>query len=73
MTEAVSFDELLNMTERLAQELLEFIEAGEDGGSEMTAARALHNEFEEMFSRTDLGWRKMLTESDKPNPLMENL
>ena len=48
---SLAFDELMDVAEDMAQELLEFIEAGEESGSDMAAPR-------ETFERFQALWRK---------------
>lgn len=50
-------DELLDIGQRMAQELLEFIEAGEEIGHDMTAPRKLLEEWHVLWRRTDRYWQ----------------
>lgn len=60
----LTVDELLDIGCRMSQELQEFIDAGEKGGSDMTAPRALLEEFNELFKRSPLYWQKAVVNED---------
>jgi len=55
-----TLDEVLDMAEKLAQTVVEFVEEGEEAGDNMAAPRALLEEFEEIWRRTDRYWQYAL-------------
>lgn len=69
----VTPQELIRMTTDLAQELEDFVAAGEEGGSDMSAVRALLNDWEAMFRRTRLSWQYHHRAADDGQPLPEGL
>lgn len=56
----VSFNDLLNIAERMSNELQEFVDAGNECGSKMEPTEALLNEFNEMLKKTDTHWLNQL-------------
>lgn len=60
----LTVEELLDIGCRMSQELLEFIEAGEERGNKMTASRSLLDEFNEMYQRSNLYWLNEIKNND---------
>ena len=55
-------DEVLDIGCRMAQELQEFVDAGEESGSNMAAPRALLDEWNEVYNRSGHSWKQQLAE-----------
>lgn len=60
----VTFKELMDVAEKMQQELTEFVEAGEESGSDMSNPRAVLNEFEALWKRTDRYWQHAILKHD---------
>ncbi len=56
-------DELVHIGTRMAQELQEFIDAGKEGGSTMTATAAILTDWEQIHSRHTTTWQDQLVAS----------
>lgn len=69
----VSVHELLDIGERMAQELTDFIDAGEEGGSDMTTARELLDDWEAIWRRTDRYWQNRVVEMPSEESVIEQL
>ena len=67
----VTFDELMYLAERMAQDLQEYVDAGEKGGSDMTTSKFLLKEFEELRRRAGLSWMNQVSEGEIPEGLVD--
>lgn len=69
-----TYEELLDISLRLAKELTEFVEAGEESGSDMAGPRALLNDFKKLWRRTHRYWQYAITKlPDKEATLLDEL
>ena len=67
----VTFDELMYLAERMAQDIQEYVDAGIQGGSDMAASKFLVEEFEKLRKRAGLSWMDQVSEGKMPDGLIE--
>ena len=67
----VTFDELMYLAERMAQDIKEYVDAGEQSGSDMAASKFLLEEFEELRRRAGLSWMDQVSEGEMPEGLVD--
>lgn len=56
--------ELLDVACLMAQDIQEYIDAGEESGSDMSSSKELLDDFNKLYSQSNKAWKNMLHEEN---------
>lgn len=59
--------ELLDMACLMAQDIQEYIDAGEESGSDMSSSKELLEDFNKLYSKTNRAWQNSLAKKEEKN------
>lgn len=57
--------ELLDIAIKMSQDIQEYIDEGEKGGSNMAASKELLDEFNELYAKSNQHWKNILSEDNE--------